>query len=41
MRAPKALVIPFIFRDGYPRALVDAHLALMRGVIDRSGGRAQ
>ena len=37
MRAPKALVIPFIFQEGYPRTLVDAHLALMRGVIDRSG----
>ena len=37
MRAPIALVIPFIFREGYPRKLVDEHLARMRILIDQSG----
>jgi len=33
MRNPKALVIPFRFREGYPDDIVDQHVALAKGII--------
>ena len=36
MRNPKALVIPFRFREGYPDEIVDEHTNACIGLLDEA-----